>query len=75
MADEPDQRTEVDDFLVILRKVQKPAPDREAIASAGAASKRIRQMIRKGVAMTAHHRLREQLEERLAQLRGQPHRG
>ena len=75
MADEPDQRTELDDFLVILRKVQKPAPDRDAIEGAAAASKRIQQMIRKGIATTAHHRLREQLEERLARLRGQPHRG
>jgi hypothetical protein len=75
MADEPDQRTELDDFLVILRKVQRPAPDREAVEKAEATSKHIQQMIRKGLASSAHHRVREQLEERLAQLRGQPHRG
>ena len=75
MADEPDRRTELDDFLVILRKVQKPAPDRESIESAEATSKHIQQMIRKGLASAAHHRVREQLEERLAQLRSQPHRG
>ena len=75
MTNEPDQRTELDDFLVVLRKVQKTAPDRVAIESAEATSKHLQQMIRKGIAGSAHQRLRDQLEERLAQLRGQPHRG
>jgi hypothetical protein len=69
MANEPDQRTELDDLLVVLRKVQRPEPDPDSIERAEAASKHIRDMIRKGVAFTAHHRIREQIEERLAQLR------
>jgi hypothetical protein len=51
MADD-DKRTELDDYRVILRKVQKPEPDRQTIASAEATSKHFQQMIRKGTALS-----------------------
>jgi hypothetical protein len=68
MPDEPDQRSELDNFLVVLRKVQRQAPDPATIKSAVAACKQISAMIRKGTAGEAHLRIREQLEERLAEI-------
>ena len=69
MADEHDQRTELDDWLVVLRKVQRASPDAPSIAKAKDVSKRIQAMINKGIARAAHLQIREQLEERLDQLR------
>ena len=68
-SDPQDQRSELDDWLVVLRKVQKPSPDGSCIAQAQDVSKRIQAMINKGVAMEAHLQIREQLEDRLAELR------
>jgi hypothetical protein len=68
MSDEPDQRTELDDPLVVLRKVQKQAPDPATVKSAVAACKQISAMIRNGTAGEAHVLIREQLEERLAEI-------
>ena len=62
-----DQRTELDDWLVVLRKVQKTSPDGSSIAKAEEVSKRIQAM--KGVAMEPHLLIREQIEKRLGQLR------
>ena len=69
MSDEHDQRTELDDWLVVLRKVQRTSPDESSIAKAKEVSKRIQAMIKKGVAMEAHTQIREQIEDRLAELR------
>ena len=69
-----DQRTELDDWLVVLRKVQKTSPDGSGIAKAQDVSKRIQAMIKKGVAMEPHLQIREQLEKRLGELRRGNHR-
>ena len=68
MADEPDPRNELDDFLVVQRKVQRLSPDGACIAQAQDVSKHIQAMINKGLAMEAHLQIREQLEGRLAEL-------
>ena len=69
MSDEQDQRTELDDWLVVLRKVQRASPDDSSVAKAVEVSKRIQAMINKGVAREAHRQIRAQLEDRLAELR------
>lgn len=69
MSDEPDQRTELDDFLVVLRKLQRPTPDAETVTRAEAGSEQIRTMIRNGSAADPHRRIGAQIDERLAQLR------
>ena len=68
MADEPDQRNELDDFLVVLRKVQRAAPDAATIDRAEVAARHISGMIRKGTGGEAHQRIHSQIEERLAEL-------
>ena len=68
MSDEQDQRNELDDWLVVLRKVQRASPDASSIAKAKEVSKRIQAMIKKGVAMEAHLQIRAKLEDRLAEL-------
>ena len=50
MTEEPDQRNEHDDLLVVLRKVQKPSPDAATIASAKATTCHLTVMIRNGTA-------------------------
>ena len=72
MPDGQDQRTELDDWLVVLRKVQKTSPDESSIAKAKEVSKRIQSMIDKGVAMEAHRQIRDQLEECLSELQSKP---
>ena len=64
-----DQRTELDDWLVVLRKAQKASPDGSSIAKAQDISKRIQAMIKKGLAMKLHLQIREQIEKRLGELR------
>lgn len=68
MADEPDQRTEHDDLLVLLRKVQRPSPDEATVASAKAAARYLAAMVRKGTASEAQRRICAQFDNRLAQL-------
>jgi hypothetical protein len=72
MSDESDQRTELDDLLVVIRKLQRQAPDPGSIKRAEDASRHISGMVREGKASEAHLRIREQLEERLEQLRCRP---
>jgi hypothetical protein len=69
LSDDQNQRSEFDDFLVVLRRLQKATPAPASIEAAETASMDIQAMIHKGVAMPAHLRIRAQLEERLAQLR------
>jgi hypothetical protein len=68
MADEPDQRNELDDFLVVLRKVQKADPPLAAIKKAQEAAKRIKAMSKSGSAAEAHLRILAQIEARLAEI-------
>ena len=68
MTEEPDQRNEHDDLLVVLRKVQKPSPDAATIASAKATTCHLTVMIRNGTATEAQRRICAQIDERLAQL-------
>jgi hypothetical protein len=68
MADEPDQRNELDDFLVVLRKVQKVDPTPDVIRNARDAVKRIKAMIKAGPAAEAHLRILAQIEARLAEI-------
>ena len=68
MADQPDQRNELDDFLVVLRKVQRAAPDAATIEHAEVPARHIGGMMRKGKAGEAHQRIHSQIEERLAEL-------
>ena len=65
MSDDQNQRSEFDDFLVVLRRLQKATPAPASIEAAETASMDIQAMIHKGVAMPAHLRIRAQLEERL----------
>ena len=69
MSDERDQQSEVDVWLVLLRKLQRPSQSPSTIAGAKEVSKRIQTMINKGAAKEIHLQIREQLEERLDQLR------
>jgi hypothetical protein len=68
MADEPDQSNEIDDFLVVLRKIQKPDPAPDVVKSAQHVVKRIKAVRKAGVAAEAHLRILTQIEARLAEI-------
>jgi hypothetical protein len=60
MADEHDQRNELDDFLVALRKVQKPDSEPEVVARARDTAEHIKAMQKAGAASEAHLRILSQ---------------
>jgi hypothetical protein len=69
MADIPDQRNELDDFLVVLRKVQRPEPDRNTIKRAEAAARLLHIRMRKGKVMDPHRWICAEIDKRLADLK------